>query len=142
MDMKPPCFNLLISLGDAPFTADALLFSSIKDSRLPKGLLEHLAAGLVILFAEDAFPADGMVSAFVTYLPGVDEKGNVFHDKTECLSHGFAQRPSDSSQGLGCLQGHFRGIGHIATSYAAACCSGRTSFLTLERGFFLFFKAS
>ena len=72
-------------------------FLSIKDLRLPKGLLEHLIAGLMVLFAEDAFLADGMVSAFVTYLPGVDEKGNVFHDKTECLSHGFAQRPGDSS---------------------------------------------
>ena len=117
-------------------------FLSIKDLRLPKGLLEYLIAGLMILFAEDAFLADGIISAFVTYLLGVNEKGDVFHDKTECLSHGFAQRPSDSSQGLGCLQGHFRGIGHIATSYAAACCSGRTAFLTLERGFFLFFRDS
>jgi len=89
-------------------------FLSIKDLRLPKVLLKSLIAGLVILFAEDAFLADGMVSAFVAYLLGVDEHGDVFHDKTECLSHGFAQRPGNSSQGLGRLQGHFRGIGHIA----------------------------
>ena len=121
---------------------DALFFLSIKDLRLPKGLLEYLIAGLMILFAEDAFPADGMVPTLVAYLPGVDEHRNVLHDKTECLGHGFSQSPGDSSQGPGSLQGHFRGIGHIATSYAAACCSGRTSFLTLERGFFLFFNAS
>ena len=72
-------------------------FLSIKDLRLPKGLLEHLIAGLVILFAEDAFLADGIISAFVTYLLGVNEKGDVFHDKTECLSHGFAQCPGNSS---------------------------------------------
>jgi len=57
-------------------------------------------AGLMILIAEDAFLADGMVPAFVAYLLGVNEHGNVFHDKTECLGHGFAQRPCDSSQGL------------------------------------------
>jgi hypothetical protein len=78
-------------------------FLSIKDLRLPKGLLKDLIAGLVILFAEDAFLADGMVPALVAYLPRINEHGNVFHDKTECLSHGFAQRPGDSSQGLGCL---------------------------------------
>jgi len=72
-------------------------FQSIKDVRLPKGLLEHLIVGLVVLFAEDAFPADGMVPAFVAYLFGVDEQGDVFHDKTECLSHGFSQSPGDSS---------------------------------------------
>jgi len=84
-------------LGDASLTADALFFLSIKDVRLPKGLLEYLIAGLMILFAEDAFLADGMVSAFVAYLLRVDEKGDVFHDKTESLGHGFAQRPGDSS---------------------------------------------
>ncbi len=121
---------------------DALFILSIKDVRLPKGLLKYLIAGLVVLFAEDAFLADGMIPALVAYLFGVDEHRDILHDKTECLRHGFTQRPGDSSQGLGCRQGHFRGIGHIATSYAAACCSGRTSFLTLERGFFLFFWAS
>jgi len=75
-------------------------FLSIKDSRLPKGLLEHLMAGLMVLFAEYAFLADGMVSALFAYLPRVDEQGDVLHDKTECLSHGFAQSPGDSSQGL------------------------------------------
>ena len=121
---------------------DALFFSIHKGFAAPKGLLKDLIAGLMILFTEDALPADGMVSALVAYLFRVNEHGNVFHDKTECLGHGFIQRPGDSSQGLGCLQGHFRGIGHIATSYAAACCSGRTVFPTLERGFFLFFRAS
>ncbi len=72
-------------------------FLSIKDLRLPKGLLKDLIAGLVVLFTEDAFLADGMVSAFVAYLFGIDEKGDVFHDKTESLGHGFAQRPGDSS---------------------------------------------
>jgi len=84
-------------LGDASLTADALFFLSIKDLRLPKGLLKYLVAGLMVLFAEYALPADGIISAFVAYLLRVDEKGNVFHDKTECLSHGFAQRPGDSS---------------------------------------------
>jgi len=51
----------------------------------------------MILFAEYAFFADGMVSAFVAYLFRVNEHGDVFHDKTECLGHGFAQRPGDSS---------------------------------------------
>jgi len=87
----------LISLGDAPFTAGALFVLSIKDVRLPKGLLEYLIAGLMVLFAEDAFPADGMVSAFVADLPWIDEHRDVFHDKTECLSHGFAQCPGNSS---------------------------------------------
>jgi len=72
-------------------------FLSIKDLRLPKGLLKYLIAGLMILFAEYAFPADGMVPAFVAYLPGVNEHRNILHDKTECLGHGFAQRPGDSS---------------------------------------------
>jgi len=54
-------------------------------------------AGLMILIAEDAFLADGMVPAFVAYLFRVNEHRNVFHDKTECLSHRFAQRPGDSS---------------------------------------------
>ncbi len=71
-------------------------------------------AGLVILLAEDAFPADGMVSAFVAYLLRIDEHRNILHDKTECLGHGFAQRPGDSSQGLGSFQRHFWRIGHIA----------------------------
>jgi len=84
-------------LGDASFTADALFFSIHKGFAAPKGLLKDLIAGLMILFTEDAFLADGMVSAFVTYLFGVDEQGDVFHDKTECLSHRFAQRPGYSS---------------------------------------------
>jgi len=84
-------------LGDAPFTAGALFILSIKDVRLPKGLLKHLIAGLMVLFAEDAFPADGMVPALFAYLLRVDEHRDVFHDKTECLGHGFAQRPGDSS---------------------------------------------
>ena len=75
-------------------------FLSIKDLRLPKGLLKDLIAGLMILFAEDAFPADGMVPTLVAYLPAIDEHRNILHDKTECLSHGFIQRPGDSSQGL------------------------------------------
>ena len=140
MDMKPPCYFKVWEMRLSP--PAHYFFLSIKDLRLPKGLLKHLIAGLMILFTEDAFLADGMVSAFAAYLFGVNEHGDVFHDKTECLGHGSIQRPSDSSQGLGRLQGHFRGIGHIATSYAAACCSGRTSFLTLERGFLLFFWAS
>ena len=72
-------------------------FLSIKDLRLPKGLLKYLMAGLVILFAEYAFLADGMVSAFVAYLLRINEQGDILHDKTECLGHGFSQRPGNSS---------------------------------------------
>ena len=72
-------------------------FLSIKDLRLPKGLLKDLIAGLMILFTEDAFLADGMVSAFVAYLLRINEHCNILHDKTECLGHGFAQRPGNSS---------------------------------------------
>ncbi len=76
---------------------DALFSLSIKDVRLPKGLLEYLIAGLVVLFAEDALPADGMVPALVAYLFRINEHRNILHDKTECLGHGFAQRPGNSS---------------------------------------------
>ena len=72
-------------------------FLSIKDLRLPKGLLKDLIAGLVVLFAEDAFLADGMIPALVAYLFGVDEHRDILHDKTECLGHGFSQRPGNSS---------------------------------------------
>ena len=54
-------------------------------------------AGLMVLFAEDAFPADGTVPALFAYLLRVNEHRDVFHDKTECLGHGFAQRPGYSS---------------------------------------------
>ena len=45
-------------------------------------LLKDLIAGLMVLFAEYAFLADGMVSALVAYLLRVDEHGDVLHDKT------------------------------------------------------------
>jgi len=93
--MKPPCYFKVWEMRLSPLTH--YFFLSIKDLRLPKGLLKYLIARLMILFAEDALPADGLVSAFVAYLLRVDEQGDVFHDKTECLGHGFAQRPGDSS---------------------------------------------
>jgi len=55
----------------------------------------------MILIAEDAALTQRLVFAFVAYLPGVDEQGNVFHDNINGFRHGFAQRPGNSSQGLG-----------------------------------------
>jgi len=44
--------------------------------------LKDLIAGLVVLLAEDAVPADGTVPALFAYLLRVDEHGDVLHDKT------------------------------------------------------------
>jgi len=71
--------------------------SKLADGWLPIVLLKYLMAGLVVLFAEDTLPTDGIVFAFATDLLGVNEQGDVFHDKLKGLSHRFIQRPGNPS---------------------------------------------
>jgi len=56
-------------------------------------LLKDLIAGLMILFVEDAFLADGLVFAFGAYLLRVDEQSDILHHKLHGFGHRFAQRP-------------------------------------------------
>jgi len=60
--------------------------------------LKYLITGLVIFFAENTFPADGLIFALIAYLSRVNEHRDVSHDKFHGLSHRFIQRPRNPSQ--------------------------------------------
>ena len=64
------------------------------------GLLKDLIADFVVLFVEYAFLTNGIIPAFGADLFTVNEHGHILNQYFQRVSHGFIQRPRDSSQCL------------------------------------------
>jgi len=70
------------------------------DGWLPTILLIGLVADFMIVIAEDAFLANGIIPALTADLFGIKEHGDVFDHDFKCHRHRFIQAPCDSSQDL------------------------------------------